>query len=73
MEKEKNIHTFKICKRCDFFAGIEENARFCPNCGSELISECPSCNGSIDNPYAKFCKLCGAEYPGRQKNKIQKF
>lgn len=73
MEKDKTKHTFKICRSCSFFAGKNEETKFCPDCGSELISACPNCKGIIDNPYANFCKLCGAEYPGRQKKIFKKF
>ncbi|HRI45524.1 MAG: zinc ribbon domain-containing protein [Ignavibacteriaceae bacterium] len=67
-------HTFKICPSCSFFCSTNEPDHYCSLCGSELIKECPSCQKEIVNPYAKFCKYCGKNYPGKvTKEKTYKF
>lgn len=69
MENEslKIEHLYKLCPKCSFFCHKLEPDKYCSLCGTELIDSCPSCHKSISNPYAKYCKECGAEYPGKIK------
>lgn len=58
-----------ICQNCG--DEMDDGAKFCRNCGSEIIPEeeisvesskkvCPSCGIEVDEGM-KFCKNCGAE------------
>jgi len=64
-EKVKIEYKYKLCPVCSFFCNINEQDKFCSFCGSQLIEACPECGEAIANPYAKFCKYCGKNYPGR--------
>jgi hypothetical protein len=67
-------HAFKLCPNCSFFCSINEPDQFCSLCGVQLIEKCPSCSKEIVNPYAKFCKYCGINYPGKViKEKVNNF
>lgn len=47
----------KSCPNCN--ATIPANARFCPECGTNLSGvPCPDC-GTVNQPGAKFCSNCG--------------
>ena len=46
------------CPRCG--DKIDENEKFCSNCGYSFNSECASC-GNINNPKDKFCTNCGRQ------------
>lgn len=35
----------------------------CPECGTELIRECPSCEAPITDAEDKACPKCSADYP----------
>jgi tetratricopeptide (TPR) repeat protein/archaellum biogenesis ATPase FlaH len=35
-----------------------EDAKFCEQCGGQLLHKCPGCGAEV-NPTAKFCKECG--------------
>ncbi|MCK4249989.1 zinc ribbon domain-containing protein [candidate division WOR-3 bacterium] len=50
-----------ICPKCGFVS-INEKEKFCPSCGTDLISKCPNCGGQINHPLARFCPVCGVEY-----------
>jgi hypothetical protein len=56
-EVEKGI--FLICPGCSYAQPSENRDSVCPNCGADLISECPECQTSITNPFARFCWRCG--------------
>jgi len=47
------------CPRCH--APISMDARFCPNCGHQLVvvNRCHACNKDLP-PEAKFCMVCGS-------------
>ena len=64
MESE---NLYRICPGCDFFCNSKEEDKFCSICGSELIESCPHCEGTISNPFAKYCKYCGKALPGRMQ------
>ena len=49
------------CWKCG--ADNREGARFCEECGANLLRKCPSC-GVEYRPYAKFCDSCGAVLGG---------
>ncbi len=66
---ENKTRTFMICSNCEFFCDKKEPDKFCSLCGSTLIDNCPSCGKEIINPYAKFCKYCGKNYPGKTAEK----
>ncbi|NOZ75794.1 MAG: hypothetical protein GXO90_10580 [FCB group bacterium] len=59
---------YLICPQCNYFCHAVEDACFCPSCGHELERYCRQCRKPIDNPYANYCKYCGATYPGRPRN-----
>ncbi len=67
-KQEKHLHRYKICPECSFFCNETEKDNYCSYCGAKLILACPNCNKPIENPYAKFCKYCGKNYPGRETN-----
>jgi len=46
----------KKCAKCG--AKINENAKFCVECGSNQTSTCPKCNAKVEEG-AKFCSNCG--------------
>ncbi len=50
---------YLICTKCDYFCREEENNKYCPYCGTNLISVCRKCGNKIDNPYEVYCKKCG--------------
>lgn len=45
-----------ICPGCG--SKINENAKFCPECGKPIIRNCPKCGTQV-NPGTKFCPECG--------------
>jgi len=59
---------YKLCTHCNFFCNVVEPDEFCSLCGSELIDMCQECGNKIDNPYARYCKVCGGNYL-KQENK----
>ena len=44
------------CPKCQF--DNREGAKFCKNCGTELLLTCPQCNTS-HTPGSSFCDECG--------------
>jgi hypothetical protein len=50
---------FFICSGCSYAQPEESGDCVCPNCGENLISECPECGTSITNPFVRFCWRCG--------------
>ncbi len=44
------------CPRCG--AENREDAQFCRECGTRLISVCPNCGAAVE-PASKFCDTCG--------------
>ena len=61
-----------ICDKCE--AENEPDARFCSNCGSEIVKDtgkrCNSC-GKPDETDARFCSNCGAELTGDDKRECR--
>ena len=53
------------CKYCN--AEIEQDARFCPNCGKDLssLARCVNCGEFLDDEDA-FCPHCGAKQPQQE-------
>ena len=53
------------CKYCN--AEIEQDARFCPNCGKDLssLARCVNCGEFLDDVDA-FCPHCGAKQPQQE-------
>lgn len=46
---------------------------FCPECGSGVLENCPSCSKEIENPDNKFCPKCGQRLrfdPGPETGKV---
>ncbi len=68
MNEKVSSSYYKICPKCKYFCHTAEADEFCSLCGSKLIDMCPGCGKTIDNPYAKFCKYCGNNYPGKLKD-----
>ena len=60
------------CSKCG--AKNDPEARFCSNCGSEIVRDtgkhCNSC-GKPNNPDARFCSNCGAELTGDDKRECR--
>lgn len=55
----------KICVNTDCKVEIDDNAKFCPYCGTKQPVEiiCPSCKTKFANP-VKFCTNCGFKIDG---------
>ena len=45
------------CRTCD--RTLDDDARFCPGCGTAVTATCGVCDAVLD-PDARFCKRCGA-------------
>lgn len=59
----------KTCPKCQ--ASIEDDAKFCKNCGTKIENEsngrtCPQCGAQAPNE-AKFCPSCGFELPNQEE------
>lgn len=56
-----------ICRNCG--EELEQNTKFCGNCGKSVmqIKTCPNCNNEIKTNY-KFCQNCGFDLSAPQKN-----
>lgn len=46
------------CNHCG--AEIEENQKFCPECGSKIGNFCKACGAKLSKKGQKFCPECGA-------------
>ena len=46
------------CLKCS--SPLDDDASFCPECGTTINLQCPSCEKSI-NPSSKFCKYCACD------------
>jgi len=44
------------CPNCQY--ENPEDAKFCEQCGAQLLYKCPGCGAEV-NPTARFCKECG--------------
>lgn len=53
---------YHLCPRCFRATPSAAGERYCPNDGSELLSECPHCGTPITSPYHRFCSSCGQEF-----------
>lgn len=55
------------CKYCN--AEIEQDARFCPNCGKDLssIKRCVNCGEFLDEE-SSYCPYCGTKQPECEEN-----
>ena len=69
-----NNKRLRICKKGHILTSditkSPISANYCAKCGSEIISECPSCNKTLESPYIvtsiksfQHCKNCGKPYP----------
>lgn len=47
-----------ICPSCAHH--VDQNAKFCPECGYRFVRNCPNCNASV-KPGSKFCSECGTK------------
>lgn len=61
--RRRTINMTKQCPNCA--ASNRDDARFCSNCATPLVSEipCPSC-GVANHPQARFCYHCGTSLKG---------
>jgi predicted RNA-binding Zn-ribbon protein involved in translation (DUF1610 family) len=60
-EQQQALTAKKIdCPNCNTPIPQNKDAKFCPNCGTELIDKCPNCNREITTDSA-FCLECGTE------------
>lgn len=55
------------CKYCN--AEIENDARFCPNCGKDLsrLTKCINCGEFLDDE-GSYCPHCGTKQPDSEEN-----
>ena len=55
----------KRCINPECGAELDDNAKFCPECGTKQPQEyvCPACGAKFDQP-SKFCMACGAKMDG---------
>jgi hypothetical protein len=61
---EANEH-WSICpiEDCEYAQEYDPaTAAFCPECGMELLSECPSCKLPINDPIQVACRSCGQPF-----------
>jgi len=56
--RQRRIELGTGCPNCG--AKIEPTARFCPDCGYELIKVCPNCHQPVKEGQ-KFCANCGTK------------
>lgn len=47
---------YGICPKCK--SQINSKAKFCPECGTEILKQCPACKAKISSGQ-KFCPECG--------------
>jgi len=69
MSNETKLKHYKICPDCSYFCNLNEQDEFCSLCGAKLIDTCQACGKEIENPYARYCKSCGSQYPGSARKK----
>jgi hypothetical protein len=53
-----------LCPRCGFarrylMGETTIEAERCPDCGTELVSSCPSCDAPIESAMQVDCRSCG--------------
>ena len=56
---------WSICpvEDCEYAVEYDEGAAgFCPDCGMELISECPACKKPVEAPDQVSCNDCGMAF-----------
>jgi hypothetical protein len=61
---EENVR-WSICpiEDCEYAVEYEEGASaFCPECGMELLSECPACKTPITHAEQVSCRGCGQSF-----------
>ncbi len=46
------------CPYCQ--AELTSRPKICPQCGNEILTECPSCHTPVGHWGARFCETCGA-------------
>jgi predicted RNA-binding Zn-ribbon protein involved in translation (DUF1610 family) len=66
IEERRNTlgHWSAFCISCGYaqkyFEELEQELPpACPQCGSELVSRCPSCNARFASAFAVDCESCG--------------
>ncbi len=57
------VVSWKSSKSYD--ANRYDEINFCPQCGSDLIKECPNCGRRLEEGYATYCIRCGEEIVDR--------
>ncbi len=66
-----NVHKYRICPSCDFFCNVKEKYKFCPRCEDALMEKCSNCGEAIENPFAKYCGVCGSPYRNEKSKKLR--
>ena len=51
-------HEYRVAGGTVFHA-LDKGLKFCPNCGTKLMKECPKCGYDVEDG-VKFCPNCGA-------------
>lgn len=46
-----------LCRECGRI--LQQDMRFCPNCGLPALKRCPACGAVRPSPDARFCVACG--------------
>ena len=60
--QDKPLENNAVCENCG--AKVRKNAKFCPECGDELVKHCPKCKVEVPKN-AKFCPECGEPLKGK--------
>ncbi len=55
-QSDPQVLTKIVCPSCS--SHVNENSKFCPECGHRFINNCPKCN-TVVKPGTKFCPECG--------------
>jgi len=56
---------WSICpvEDCEYAQEYDDAAAaFCPDCGMELISECPACKKPVEDAGQVSCNVCGMAF-----------
>ena len=65
--------TIYVCLR-GHFLGKGADCKYCPVCGAEVITKCPSCGEgirNISNVLTRYCASCGKAFPWTKEHEAK--